>query len=109
MKKFGILPKIIFAIILGIVIGIIAPTWMIRIFATFNGIFSSFLEFIIPLIIIGFIASGIGMMGKGAGKMLGITTGFAYASTILAGLLAYFLFCQLLRSELYGLLRAARD
>lgn len=29
-------------------------------------------------------------MGKGAGKLLGITTGFAYASTITAGLIAYF-------------------
>lgn len=89
MKRFGILPKIIVAIILGIVIGLIGPVWMVRIFATFNGLFSSFLEFIIPFIIIGFIASGIGVMGKGAGKMLGITTGLAYASTILAGLLAF--------------------
>ncbi len=89
MKRFGILPKIIIAIILGIVIGMIGPVWMIRIFATFNGLFSSFLEFIIPFIIIGFIASGIGVMGKGAGKMLGITTGLAYASTILAGLIAF--------------------
>ncbi|QFK70673.1 dicarboxylate/amino acid:cation symporter [Pradoshia sp. D12] len=90
MKQFGILPKIIFAIILGIGIGMIAPAWMLRIFTTFNGLFSSFLEFIIPFIIIGFIASGIGMMGKGAGKMLGITTGLAYASTIMAGLIAFF-------------------
>lgn len=90
MKQFGILPKIIVAIFLGIGIGMIAPAWMLRIFTTFNGLFSSFLEFIIPFIIIGFIASGIGMMGKGAGKMLGITTGLAYASTIIAGLIAFF-------------------
>ncbi len=90
MKRFGILPKIILAIFLGIGIGMVAPAWMIRIFTTFNGLFSSFLEFIIPFIIIGFIASGIGMMGKGAGKMLGITTGLAYASTIIAGLIAFF-------------------
>ncbi len=90
MKQLGILPKIILAIFLGIGIGIIAPNWMLRIFTTFNGLFSSFLEFIIPFIIIGFIASGIGVMGKGAGKMLGITTGLAYASTILAGLIAFF-------------------
>ena len=89
MKQFGILPKIIAAIFLGIMIGLIAPAWLVRIFATFNGLFSSFLEFIIPFIIIGFIASGIGMMGRGAGKMLGITTGLAYASTILAGIFAF--------------------
>lgn len=90
MKKFGILPKIIAAIFLGIGIGMIAPAWLVRLFATFNSLFSSFLEFIIPFIIIGFIASGIGTMGRGAGKMLGITTGLAYASTILAGLMAFF-------------------
>ncbi len=89
MKQFGILPKIIAAIFLGIMIGLIAPAWLVRIFATFNGLFSTFLEFIIPFIIIGFIASGIGMMGRGAGKMLGITTGLAYASTILAGIFAF--------------------
>lgn len=90
MKKFGILPKIIAAITLGILVGMIAPATIVRLFATFNGLFSSFLEFIIPFIIIGFIASGIGTMGRGAGKMLGITTGLAYASTVLAGLMAYF-------------------
>ncbi|MEH6944550.1 dicarboxylate/amino acid:cation symporter [Bacillus sp. JJ722] len=89
MKRFGLLPRIILAIALGILIGLVAPKELIRIFATFNGIFGNFLGFIIPLIIIGFIAPGIGTMGKGAGKMLGITTGFAYASTIFAGLLAF--------------------
>ena len=90
MKQFGILPKIIAAIFLGIIIGMVSPEWLVRLFATFNGLFSSFLEFIIPFIIIGFIASGIGTMGRGAGQMLGVTTGLAYVSTILAGLLAFF-------------------
>lgn len=90
MKKFGLLPRILLAISLGILIGSIAPSWLIRAFATFNGLFGNFLGFIIPLIIIGFIAPGIGSMGKGAGKMLGITTSLAYISTILAGFIAYF-------------------
>ncbi len=46
--------------------------------------------FAIPLIIIGFVASGIGELGKGAGKLLTITAGLAYGSTIFAGLAAYF-------------------
>lgn len=90
MKKFGLLPRIILAIGLGIVLGFVSPDWLIRVFATFNGIFGNFLGFAIPLIIIGFIAPGIGTMGKGAGKLLGITTGLAYGSTIIAGLFAYF-------------------
>lgn len=89
MKKFGLLPRIIVAIGLGILIGLFAPQWLVRVFATFNGLFGNFLGFIIPLIIIGFIAPGIGTMGKGAGKILGITTGFAYLSTIFAGFLAF--------------------
>lgn len=88
--KFGLLPRIIAAIALGISLGSFSPEWLIQLFATFNGLFGNFLGFAIPLIIIGFIAPGIGSMGKGAGKLLGITTGFAYASTITAGLVAYF-------------------
>lgn len=90
MNKFGLLPRIILAIALGILIGSFSPEWLVKLFATFNGLFGNFLGFAIPLIIIGFIAPGIGSMGKGAGKLLGITTGFAYGSTVAAGLLAFF-------------------
>lgn len=90
MKKFGLLPRIILAIGLGVAAGYLSPEWLIRVFATFNGLFGNFLGFAIPLIIIGFIAPGIGTMGRGAGKLLGITTGIAYVSTIVAGIFAYF-------------------
>ncbi|MBM7588035.1 Na+/H+-dicarboxylate symporter [Bacillus pakistanensis] len=90
MKKLGLLPRILIAIALGIAIGTISPTWLVEVFATFNSLFGNFLGFAIPLIIIGFIAPGIGTMGKGAGKLLGLTTFIAYSSTVLAGLLAFF-------------------
>lgn len=89
MRKFGLLPRIILAIGLGVGAGYVSPEWLIKVFATFNGLFGNFLGFAIPLIIIGFIAPGIGTMGKGAGKLLGITTGIAYISTIIAGIFAY--------------------
>ncbi|MGD7046511.1 dicarboxylate/amino acid:cation symporter [Jeotgalibacillus proteolyticus] len=89
MKKIGLLPRIILAIALGVSVGSFAPEGIIRVFATFNDLFGNFLNFAIPLIIIAFIAPGIGAMGKGAGKILGLTTGIAYVSTIAAGLLAY--------------------
>ncbi|MCT1903942.1 dicarboxylate/amino acid:cation symporter [Oceanobacillus sojae] len=89
MQRFGLLLRIIIAIALGIVIGIIANDWLIRLFATLNDIFGGFLSFIIPLIIIGFIAPGIGYMGKGAGKLLSITALIAYTSTIFAGIIAF--------------------
>lgn len=90
MRKLGLLPKILLAIVLGIVVGSFSPEWAVKGLATFSGLFGNFLGFAIPLIIIGFIAPGIGELGKGAGKLLGITTGVAYISTITAGLLAYF-------------------
>ena len=90
MKKLGLLPKLIIAIIVGIIIGKTNSEFLVRVLATFTGIFGNFLKFVIPLIIIGFVAPGIGELGKGAGKLLGITTGIAYLSTILSGSLAYF-------------------
>jgi len=89
MRKIGLLPRIILAIALGVAIGSIAPDYIIQFFATFNGLFGNFLNFAIPLIIIAFIAPGIGAIGRGAGKILGLTTGIAYGSTIVAGLLAF--------------------
>lgn len=94
MKKIGLLPKLIIGIVLGIVIGYLSQTAgtdvPVRLLATFNGIFGNFLGFAIPLIIIGFVAPGIGDLGDGAGKTLGVTTGIAYGSTVLAGTIAYF-------------------
>ncbi|MGX4669963.1 dicarboxylate/amino acid:cation symporter [Cerasibacillus sp. JNUCC 74] len=89
MKSFGLLFRIFLAIILGIAIGSFVNNWFIRFFATFNDIFGSFLGFIIPLIIIGFIVPGIGSIGKGAGKLLGLTAVIAYTSTIIAGIIAF--------------------
>lgn len=90
MKKIGLLPRLIIAIILGIILGSILPEIGVRVFATFNGVFGQFLGFAIPLIILGFVAPGIGDLGSNAGKILAITAGIAYASTLFAGTFAYF-------------------
>src|SRR5699024_4630720 len=90
MQGFKLLFKIIIAIALGVVLGSIVPEWSIKVFTTFNDIFGSFLGFIIPLIILGFIVPGIGSLGKGAGKLLGLTALIAYASTVIAGIVAFF-------------------
>ncbi len=88
--KIGLLPKVVIAIILGIVSSGFLPISIAKIFFTFNSIFSNFLSFIIPLIIVGLVAPGIADIGKGAGKLLMITVGIAYFSTILSGLFSYF-------------------
>ena len=79
--KIGLLPRIIIAIILGIAIGTIFPAPLVRIFVTFNGIFSEFLNFSIPLIIVGLVTVAIADIGKGAGKMLLVTALIAYGSS----------------------------
>ena len=56
----------------------------------FNSIFSNFLSFAIPLIIVGLVAPGIADLGSGAGKLLGITALVAYVSTLFAGFFSYF-------------------
>lgn len=88
--KFGLLARIITAIVLGILFSLFLPSWGVRIFVTFNSIFSNFLGMFIPLLIIGLVAPGIADLGKGAGKVLLITAGIAYLSTILAGFFSYF-------------------
>lgn len=90
LKKIGLVPKLIVAIILGILIGQFLPVPVIKVFVTFAGIFSNFLKFIVPLMIVGFVVKGIADLTQGAGKLLGIATGLSYFSTILAGSGAYF-------------------
>jgi Na+/H+-dicarboxylate symporter len=88
--KPGLLTKIIIAIILGVLSSFIFPESIVKIFVTINSIFSNFLGFVIPLIILGLVAPGIAELGKGAGKLLGITTLIAYGSTLFSGFFSFF-------------------
>lgn len=88
--KIGLLARIVIAIILGIAIGTVFPAPLVRIFVTFNGIFSEFLNFSIPLIIVGLVTVAIADIGKGAGKMLLLTALIAYFATLFSGFLSYF-------------------
>ncbi len=92
MKKirFGLLSRIILAILLGVACGHVLPAWCVRVFVTFNGIFSEFLGFIIPLIIVGLVVPAIADIGKGAGRMLLVTVLVAYGATLFSGFLSYF-------------------
>lgn len=88
--KIGLLPRIIIAIALGILFGNFFSESFVRVFITFNGLFSQFLGFIIPLIIVGLIVPAIADIGTGAGKLLIITTLIAYVDTLFSGYLSYF-------------------
>lgn len=87
--KNNLLLQIIIAIALGSLLGNILPEQVSRIFITFNSLFGNFLNFIIPLIIVGLIVPAIANIGKNAGKLLVITTLIAYGSTLFSGLMTY--------------------
>ena len=87
--RFGLLPRVITAIALGVVLGRVVPAGAVRGFATFNALFDQFLKFFVPLIILGLVAPAIAETGRGAGRMLVATVGMAYASTVLAGFFAF--------------------
>lgn len=89
-----LLIKIIIAIILGIIAGLLfskfsAGLVLTKIFLIFNSIFSNFLSFIIPLLIVGLVAPGIGHLGRDAGKLLIITIIMAYVFTLFSGFSTY--------------------
>lgn len=83
--KLGLVPKLILAIIIGILIGQFMPEPVCRLVVTFSGIFSTFLKFIIPLMILAYVTMGIADLSQGAGKLLIVTVLLAYLSTLIAG------------------------
>ncbi|MFC7458784.1 dicarboxylate/amino acid:cation symporter [Brachybacterium sp. GCM10030267] len=87
-RRLGLLPRIVAAIVLGVLLGLVMPEAIARVFTTFNGLFSAFLEFLIPLIIVGLVTPAIAELGRGAGRMLAATAGIAYLSTLLCGIFA---------------------
>lgn len=88
-KKLGLVPKLIIAIILGILIGQFLPEGFCRVIVTASGLFSTFLKFIIPLIIVAYVTMGIADLSQGAGRLLIITVCLAYGSTLIAGSCSY--------------------
>lgn len=87
--KLGLVPKLIIAIILGILIGQYLPEWFCRLVVTFSGVFSSYLKFVIPLMILAYVTIGIADLSQGAGKLLLVTVVIAYSSTLIAGSCSY--------------------
>ncbi len=87
--KLSLFVKVLIAIVLGALLGLIAPDVLVRIFKTFNVIFAQLLKFIVPLLVLGLVTPAIANLGKGAGKMLLIVVLIAYASTVCAGLFSY--------------------
>lgn len=88
-RKLGLFPKVLIAITIGSLLGLIAPDIMIRILKTFNVFFAQILKFIVPLLVLGLVTPSVANLGRGAGKMLLSVIVISYLSTIGAGFFAY--------------------
>ena len=85
---------------------VVPHSYYFSILITFQVLFSNFLKFAIPLILIGLIMPSISDLGKNAGRLLLITIGIAYAFTLFSGFSTYLvgesLFPSLLQGEQLG-------
>lgn len=86
MKKFlhSLPAKLLLGIIVGIIVGLIAPEGLMKFLVPVKNVMSQLINFIVPLIVIGFIAPSITKLGNNASKLLGVALILAYCSSVLA-------------------------
>ena len=87
--KINLFVKVLIAIALGGLLGLVAPEVVVRIIKTLGAIFAQVLKFIVPLLVLGLVTPAIANLGKGAGKMLLFVMVVAYVSTICAGFFSH--------------------
>ena len=90
MKKiFSSLPvKLLIGIVIGIIFGQIFPENVMSVVVPLKNILGQVINFVVPLIVIGFIAPSITKLGNNASRMLGDALMVAYTSSVLAALLS---------------------
>ena len=90
MKKiFSSLPvKLLIGIIIGIIFGQIFSENVMSVVVPLKNILGQIINFVVPLIVIGFIAPSITKLGNNASRMLGVALVVAYTSSVLAALLS---------------------
>ena len=87
--KLGLFPKVVIAIVIGALLGLILPDVIVRILKTFNVLFAQLLKFVVPLLVLGLVTPSIANLGRGAGKMLLTVMLIAYCSTVCGALVSY--------------------
>lgn len=90
MKKIvSSLPfRLLLGVVIGILVGQISGTAVMNVVVTVKYVLGQFINFCVPLIIIGFIAPSITRLGRSASRMLFIAVMCAYVSSVLAALLS---------------------
>lgn len=88
MKKIlSSLPaKLLIGIVIGIILGQITNESVMSVVVSLKNLLGQVINFVVPLIVIGFIAPSITKLGNNASKMLGVALLLAYVSSILAAL-----------------------
>lgn len=91
LKELNLIQRLLLSIILGIIVGQLTflPTLLFELVMTLSSLFGTILNFILPLMVIGFIVGGITRLSINAGKLLGLTMGLAFASLLFAALLSF--------------------
>ena len=88
-KLFKSLPfKLLVGIVVGIIIGLLVPESVMKVLVPVKNIMGQLINFIVPLIVIGFIAPSITKLGSSASRMLGVALIIAYVSSVLAALVS---------------------
>ncbi len=89
MKFLKSLPgKLLLGIIAGTVLGLLVPESVMTVIVPIKNIMGQLINFIVPLIVIGFIAPSITKLGSSASRMLGVALVLAYVSSVLAALMS---------------------
>ncbi len=90
MKKIltSLPAKLLLGIIAGIIVGLLVPESVMAVLVPVKNIMGQLINFIVPLIVIGFIAPSITKLGNNASKLLGIALILAYVSSVLAALMS---------------------
>lgn len=90
MKKIlSSLPaKLLIGIVLGIIFGQIFNESVMAVVVSLKNLLGQVINFVVPLIVIGFIAPSITKLGNNASRMLGVALFLAYVSSILAALIS---------------------
>lgn len=111
--KIGLIPRLVIAIVLGTLVGLYLPVQVTQVAVTISANFGKFLNFVIPLMILAFVTSGISELAEGAGKLLLATVLLAYISTVVAGSASYFmsnsLFGNFISPEMAEQIQAATE
>lgn len=80
--------KLLIGIVIGIIFGQIFPENVMSVVVPLKNILGQVINFVVPLIVIGFIAPSITKLGNNASRMLGVALMVAYTSSVLAALLS---------------------